>query len=108
MQRGHVFRIPTLVPARQSSGACIFLTAEDQCAIHAVAPFGCAFFDAHMPGSEADRRSSHGLRAIQQAWIKGDLYAHVWVTLDQLGLRAPSPETCRKRLQEALAASKSP
>ncbi len=37
-----VFRIPTLVPARRPDGACLFLTADERCAIHVVAPFGCA------------------------------------------------------------------
>src|SRR5262245_6408855 len=45
--RGQKARILTLVPARRVEGACIFLTDTGRCAIHAVAPFGCAFFDAH-------------------------------------------------------------
>jgi hypothetical protein len=45
MSEGHDYRIPTLVPARGGDGACSFLTRESRCSIHAVAPYGCAFFD---------------------------------------------------------------
>lgn len=102
LQRGTIFRIPTLVPARQPNGACTFLTAEGLCAIHPVAPFGCAFFDAHQPRTESDQRSLRGLQAVMAAWSTGDLYAQVWMTLDRAGLRAPAPEGCRQNLQRAL------
>lgn len=65
--RGRPFRIPTLVPARRPDGACTFLTADGRCAVHAVSPFGCAFFDTHMADAEADRRSRHGLQAVLEA-----------------------------------------
>lgn len=103
-----VFRIPTLVPARRPDGACIFLTAEDRCGIHAVAPFACAFFDVHMPGAEADRRSKRGLQAVLDAWARGDLYAHVWLVLHEEGLQAPPPEVCRQQLQQAREKRASP
>jgi len=95
------FRIPTLVPARRPDGACIFLTATDHCAIHAVSPFGCAFFDAHMPHAEADRRSKRGLHAVLQAWNGNGLYAQVWMALADDGLVAPAPEVARQQLREA-------
>ncbi len=101
MQEGRIFRIRTLVPARQATGACIFLTDENRCAIHAIAPYGCAFFDDHMAGSEADRRSSRGLEAVLEAWAGGGLYAQVWIALDHAGLHAPSPETCRQQMRQA-------
>ena len=108
LQGSRVFRIPTLVPARRPDGACIFLTAEDRCAVHAVAPFGCAFFDSHMPGAEADRRSSRGLQAVLEAWTRGDAYAQVWTTLHEAGLMAPPPEVCRQQLRQALAEDRPP
>jgi Fe-S-cluster containining protein len=43
---GKTFRIPTITP-RKVGGACVFLV-DDRCSIHAVAPFGCAYFDMHM------------------------------------------------------------
>src|SRR5215469_8456673 len=61
---GELFRIPTLVPARRPDGACQFLTEADACAIHAVSPFGCAFFDTHLAGAEANARSAAGLKAV--------------------------------------------
>ena len=101
MRRGRTFRIPTLVPAHRPDGACTFLTATGRCAIHPVAPFGCAFFDAHMPQAEADRRSQHGLRAVLHAWTTGDLYAYVWAALAADGFVAPAPEVARQQLCQA-------
>lgn len=98
MRDGEVFRIPTLVPARRPDGACIFLTAEDRCAIHAVSPFGCAFFDSHTMHAECDRKSKRGLHAIIDAWEDGDIYAPVWLALAGDGLIAPPPEVARKQI----------
>lgn len=103
MRHGSLFRIRTLVPARQPNGACRFLTADKRCAIHAIAPYGCSFFDSHMAGAEADRRSTRGLQAVLEAWSRGDLYPQLWVALDQSGLRAPAPEICRQQLRQAAA-----
>jgi hypothetical protein len=99
-QRGRPFRIPTLVPARRSDGACYFLTDENRCGVHAVAPFGCAFFDCRQPAREADQRSLRGLHAVLAAWCLGGVYAKVWLDLYDTGLRAPAPEVCRKQLRE--------
>lgn len=107
LQAGRVFRIPTLVPARQADGTCTFLTAEGRCAIHAVAPFGCAFFDAHMPTVEADRRSSRGLQDVLEAWVQGNVYARIWMALHEAGRVAPPPEVCRQQLRQALAEDRS-
>jgi Fe-S-cluster containining protein len=101
MRDGQTFRILTLVPARRPDGACTFLTDTDQCAIHAVSPFGCAFFDTHMTHTEADRRSKRGLQAVLDAWEASALYAHVWVNLAGNGLAAPPPEAARQQLQRA-------
>src|SRR5262249_46977161 len=92
------FRIPTLVPGRRADDACVFLTQEGTCGIHPVAPFGCAFFDAHMTTSQADRRSSVGLRAVARAWHQDHAYAAVWQVLNRNGQVAPTPETARQRL----------
>jgi Fe-S-cluster containining protein len=48
-------RVPTITP-RRVNGRCIFLAA-DRCLIHDIAPFGCAYFDTHMPTTEWRRRS---------------------------------------------------
>jgi hypothetical protein len=100
LRRGLPLRIPTLVPARRLGGACVFLTDAAQCAIHAVAPFGCAFFDSHMPPAEADRRSMRGLQAILDAWNAGDAYARLWVALADAGFVADAPEVARPHFQQ--------
>jgi hypothetical protein len=101
MRGDRVFRIPTLVPARREDGACRFLTADCRCAIHAVAPFGCAFFDSHQSGAESDRRSKRGLQAVLEAWQSGDTYAQVWTMLAEAGRVAPPPEVCREHMRRA-------
>jgi Putative zinc- or iron-chelating domain len=101
LRHDQMARIHTVVPARRLDGACIFLTESGQCAIHAVSPFGCAFFDSHMRHQEADRRSIRGLQAIIDAWNAGEPYARVWVFLAGNGLVAPSPEVARQQLKRA-------
>lgn len=101
LHQGRAFRIPTLVPARRADGACLFLADQDRCQIHAVAPFGCAFFDAHQAHEEADRRSRRGLQAVAEAWRRGDPFAQVWRALHQAGLHSPPPEVCRRQLHQA-------
>ena len=98
---GTLFRIPTLVPARRPDGACLFLTEDGRCAVHAVAPFGCAFFDAHQAAAEAGPRSAAGLRAVLADWLAGGPYAAAWRALAAAGLRAPPPEVGRALLRQA-------
>jgi len=57
------WRIPTIRP-RLEDGRCVFLGEDDRCRIHAVAPFGCAYFDAHMDQGESDARAWWGIAAI--------------------------------------------
>ena len=49
-------RIGTITP-RWHRGKCVFLTDDDKCSIHAVAPFGCSHFDTHMSAETAMPRS---------------------------------------------------
>ena len=53
---GQHVRIGSITPRQQEDGTCVFLE-NDRCRVHAVAPFGCAYFDVHMDTREADRRS---------------------------------------------------
>jgi hypothetical protein len=76
-------RVPTLVP-RMEAGRCVFLDAADRCTVHAVAPFGCAFFDVHLAAAEGHRRADWGLRAI----LASDAYPLAWLTLAR-GTGAP-------------------
>lgn len=58
--------IRTITPS-MVDGRCVFLDPEDRCSIHHVAPFGCAYFDAHMSDDRAQRRSSWGLVQIVES-----------------------------------------
>jgi Fe-S-cluster containining protein len=100
LQRGRLVRIPTLVPARREDGACAFLTPDNACSIHALAPYGCAFFDAHMPKAQADQRSTRGLVEIIRAWQSNALYATIWQILNDGGRSAPGPEVLRSRMRD--------
>jgi len=53
---GHVRRVGTITPQKRK-GRCVFLDENDRCKIHAVAPYGCAYFDTHMGVAEAQPRS---------------------------------------------------
>lgn len=55
--------LPTIRP-RSEAGRCHWLTTDDGCVVHAVAPFGCRYFDEHMPADEADRRARIGAERI--------------------------------------------
>jgi hypothetical protein len=54
--------------------------------VHANAPYGCAFFDAHMSQEEVDRRYAATLRAREEAAATGELYYRVWLHLCHKGL----------------------
>jgi len=54
---GRQFRIGSITP-RLVRGRCVFLDDADRCRVHAVAPFGCAYFDTHMSAAEGQRRGT--------------------------------------------------
>jgi len=100
---GRVFQIPTLVPQRKADGSCKFLDKNNRCTIHAVSPFGCAFFDAHQSTDEANRKSGRGLQEVAGQWVAGraSLYAMLWKLLYSAGRRAIPPQVARRRMEEA-------
>ena len=100
-QAREVLQIPTLVPQRQANGACKFLTADNCCQVHAVSPFGCAFFSHAQSRAEADARSIRGLHAIAQDWTMDGIYAQLWLLLNARGIRAVPPLIAKARMQEA-------
>lgn len=105
LQMERIFQIPTLVPRRKEDGSCVFLDANNRCRIHAVSPYGCAFFDAHQSHDEADRRSLRGLREIARRWATAShrhAYTIVWRMLHNAGLRAVPAYIARGRMSEAL------
>lgn len=65
-QTNRAFAVPTITP-RMKRGRCVFLDAKGKCSIHAVAPYGCAFFDTHMLGSLAQPRSMWGLKQVSES-----------------------------------------
>jgi hypothetical protein len=103
LKDGRFFRIQTLVPARKDNGWCRFFDGK-LCKIHPVAPFGCAFFDAHQKQSESNTISAKGLEIIAGLWEDQphSLYCQVWNDLHRQDLRAPAPEECRDRMGEEL------
>jgi len=64
---GKQVQIKKIGPARNRKGRCDFLDESDRCLIHGVSPFGCAYFDAHMPKAEAERRWIWGLSQIRSS-----------------------------------------
>jgi hypothetical protein len=99
-KNGIRFRIPTLVPAKQADGSCIHLD-DGHCNIHAIAPFGCAFFSCQDNEWNADVLSSKGLVAIMQDHSVQGEYCRVWLHLDSKGLRSESAEVLRKKINAA-------
>ena len=75
---GRGLRVPQIGPARDRRGRCVFLSSDDRCEIHTVSPFGCAYFDAHMPDPEAERRKIWSLEQIRS----NRRYAELRATLD--------------------------
>jgi hypothetical protein len=100
IKEGRVIRVRTLVPATKQDGSCIHLTADNSCAVHAVAPFGCAFFDCKSEPNDELARA--GLIAVMQAWNAYTLYARLWKHLDRQGLNQHGPNVLRERMRKAL------
>jgi hypothetical protein len=95
MKDGKTFHIRTLVPATKDDGSCIHYR-QRRCQIHAVSPFGCAFFDC---GPERDHLSEQGLTQVLEAWLDDDaLYAQIHNHLWKLGLRQEHVSVLRERM----------
>lgn len=98
MKDGQTFRIHTLVPAVKNDRTCIHLTTEGRCAIHEIAPFGCAFFDCQ---PERQPLSRHGLTAVMKAWTDpANLYPRLWNYLHAQGRKQRPPEELRARMRK--------
>lgn len=61
---GRTWMIGTITP-RMLRDRCVFLTADDRCAIHPVAPFGCAYVDTHMAARDWQPRAQWLYRSIE-------------------------------------------
>jgi hypothetical protein len=91
---------PTLVPLRAPGGACHWLV-DGRCAVHAAAPYSCAFFDAHMTEEEIERRSRATVQARKQDAAARGLYFQVWSWLVRQNLTVASGD--RAALARAVA-----
>jgi Fe-S-cluster containining protein len=98
--QGRAMRIPTIVPAQQPDGRCVFLDASDRCTIHAFAPYGCSHFDIHQSPSEGEARSAAGLLAILND--RGGTYYSLWHFLLRAGCTAAPLRVRRSNLQAML------
>jgi hypothetical protein len=78
---------PALVPARNHLGHCHWYFGG-RCAVHENAPYGCAFFDAHMPDAEVERRTAATIRACRDDAAADGPYTRVWRHLHRRGLTA--------------------
>ena len=78
---------PLLVPARQHNGHCHWYF-DGRCAVHDVAPYSCAFFDAHMAAEEIHTRVAATTAAIRQDAAADGPYVRVWRHLCGKGLSA--------------------
>lgn len=96
-----VFQIPTLVPARDpETNHCKFLK-EGRCSIHAVSPYGCAFFDCKDVNGTADELCAKGLNAVMEDNVARGPYITTWKMLNDANLVAPGPTECRKAMADA-------
>jgi len=60
-------RVGSIVPRTTTPGGrCVFLESDGRCAIHPVAPFGCAMFDTHQRTGEWETRSQWGVRRMME------------------------------------------
>src|SRR5262245_19155698 len=71
---------PALVPVARTTGHCHWLF-DGRCAVHEDAPYGCAFFDAHMPAADVERRHAASIQARVADRAVGGLYQRVWLHL---------------------------
>lgn len=83
--RGKPLTIPTIVPAQQENGRCVFLTDNDECAIHPVSPFGCRNFEICGVDTPEDEYKS---RCQMAAIMSSPGYLLTWGHLNTLGMKA--------------------
>lgn len=93
-------RVPTIVPQLREHG-CVFLDDEGRCSVHAVAPWGCAYFDVHMDADIADERTRAGLAATQRDESNDGQYQRDVELLEASGKRAGPVEPRREAMKKA-------
>jgi hypothetical protein len=99
--RQQLIQVGTLVPAHVPTGLACHWLKDGRCTIHAVAPFGCAFFDCQQTQEHGDALSSRGINAIMESHRDGSLYSRLWTILWDAELRAPAAEEKRAAMAAA-------
>lgn len=65
---GRQYRIRTITPRYDKrKKRCVFLTDDDKCSIHEVAPFGCSFVDTHMSFNAGNQRSAWAMTQVMDS-----------------------------------------
>lgn len=72
-------KVPTIAPAQRPDGRCVFLTSDERCSIHQVAPYGCSRFNACHSGNGDDQRR---LSVLLQACFSNVAYVFRWAKLN--------------------------
>jgi hypothetical protein len=99
LKDGKVRPVATLCPAREDDGSCVHLDDEGLCKVHDVSPYGCAFFDDHMPDREGKARSHAGVASVcAPGGRDGLVYRSLWLHLWQKYLRVPPRQDDQDRL----------
>lgn len=98
----YVFQVPSIVPAQRADGRCVFLTADDQCSIHPVSPFGCGYHDTHMSKEEGDRRMTFCIQSQMADHRAHGPYSHWCLLLTAIGLRAKPLAVRRQAMKELM------
>ena len=80
---------PKLVPVKQANGHCHWYI-DGKCAVHEKAPYGCAYFDAHMSTDEVKKRSQAADQASLNDATADGLHYRIWRHLRDRGLTRPS------------------
>lgn len=93
--------IPSIVPAQQPDGRCVFLDDNDKCKIHTVSPFGCSRLDFHMSREEGSRRVHFCVMSQLESHQSGTSYSQWCQRLYTLRLKT-TPLVQRKAAMAAL------
>jgi len=91
---------PKLIPVAKPGGECHWYI-NGNCAVHTDAPFGCAYFDAHMSNDEVKKRGQLGIQACLADAGRDGPYTKVWRHLVGKGLTAKSAD--RRAVDGAMA-----
>jgi predicted DsbA family dithiol-disulfide isomerase len=80
---------PKLVPVKQANGHCHWYI-DGKCTVHENAPYGCAYFDAHMSSEEVKKRSKAADQASLDDAKADGLHYRIWRHLRDRGLTRSS------------------